>query len=56
MWLLKRTFTDFETKLAALFADLKTTLEKQNQHGTDIKLLTHRVDQLEKQNDGPKAA
>jgi len=46
-WLLKRTFNDFEHKLASLFKTMEDSLKEQQNHNTSIQLLEQRVSQLE---------
>lgn len=47
-FLLKRTFTDFEKKLADLFKQMADTLSEQQEHDKRIDLLAQRVEQLER--------
>lgn len=54
LFLLKRTFKDFETKLADLFTSMRDTLKQQQDHDTRIKLLDQRMEQLEDQLNGRK--
>lgn len=51
IFLLKRTFSDFETKLATLFSDLKATLDAQNKHETRLQLLEHKVAEIKEELD-----
>lgn len=46
-WLLKRTFNDFEHKLAGLFKSMENTLSQQQAHDKTLALLEQRVEALE---------
>jgi len=46
-WLLKRSFNDFEGKLASLFKTMENTLKEQQSHDTRLQLITQRVENLE---------
>lgn len=47
-WLLKRTFSDFEGKLGAIFGKLEKQLADTQEHDTKLQLLEQRVDVLER--------
>ncbi len=47
IFLLKRTFKDFEDKVGSLFNKLENSMKEQQAHDTRIQLLEHRVEQLE---------
>jgi hypothetical protein len=47
IFLLKRTFKDFEEKVGTLFGKLENTIKDQNEHKSDLRLLEQRVSQLE---------
>lgn len=47
-FLLRRTFKDFEDRLASLFKHMEVVLKEQNSHNTQLQLLELRLSQLEK--------
>jgi hypothetical protein len=47
LFLLKRTFADFEGKISDLFGQMKDSLKAQQDHDTRIQLLDLRVKVLE---------
>lgn len=54
MFLLKRSFADFETKISTLFTDLKEVIKQGNDHRTEIALIKQSVEKLEVQVNGRK--
>lgn len=48
LFLLKRTFKDFEDKLASLFLKLEASLKQSQEHDTRIQLIEYRVTEVEK--------
>lgn len=48
LFLIKRTFTDFEHKIASIFSKLEDTIDRANKQHTDIELIKQRLDGLER--------
>lgn len=51
LWLLKRTFNDFEVKIAKLFAHMEKSLTAQQDHDTRIQLMDQRLTFIERYNE-----
>lgn len=49
LFLLKRTFSEFESKIAELFGQMKESLKAQQDHDKRIDLLAQRVKSLERE-------
>lgn len=54
LWMLKRTFSDFESKISELFSGLKDSFKAQQDHDTRIQLLEQRLSQVEDQRRGSR--
>lgn len=48
VYLIKRTFHEFETKIATVFAKLEDAINKANNQHTEIELVKQRLDTLER--------
>lgn len=48
LFLLKRAFSDFETKISQLFAKMEASLIAQQEHDTRIRLLDLRLENIER--------
>ena len=47
LFLLKRTFNDFELKIAKLFSHMEKSLSAQHEHEISIRLFDQRLNQIE---------